>query len=85
MDRGHGSRRSDSGRTQAWHAGKSHVSRSDRVAHHIEMPGVANYVTVGGYIPPSNGVAGLEAELGQWNDEIKTEVRAQSPGEWAKA
>ena len=53
-----------------------HVSRSYRVAHHIEMPGVANYVTVGGYIPPSNGVAGLEAELGQWNDGIKTEVRA---------
>jgi hypothetical protein len=52
----------------------------------IEMLGVANYVTVvGGYIPPSNGVAGLEAEFGQWNDGIKTEVRAQSPGEWAKA
>ena len=67
------------------HAGKSHVSRSYRVAHHIEMPGVANYVTVGEYIPPSNGVAGLEAEPGQWNDGIKTEVRAQSPGEWAKA
>jgi hypothetical protein len=55
---------------QAWHAGKSHVSRSYRVAHHIEMPGVANYVTVGEHIPPSNGVAGLEAELGQWNDGI---------------
>jgi hypothetical protein len=52
----------------------------------IEMLGVANYLTVvGGYIPPSNGVAGLEAELGQWNDGIKTEVRAQSPREWAKA
>ena len=67
-----------------WHAGKSHVSRSYRVAHHIEMLGVADYVTVA-YIPPSNSVAGLEAELGQWNDGIKTEVRAQSPREWAKA
>jgi hypothetical protein len=63
----------------------SDVSRSYRVAHHIEMLGVANYVTMGGYIPPSNSVAGLEAELGQWNDGIKTEVRAQSPREWAKA
>src|SRR3984893_5303403 len=37
------------------------------------------------YITLSDGVAGLEAELGQWNDGIKTEVRAQSPGEWAQA
>ena len=64
----------------AWHVGRSY-----RVAHHIEMPAVADYVTMGEYIPPSDGVAGLEAELGQWNDGIKTEVRAQSPGEWAKA
>ena len=73
------------GRTQAWHAGMSHVGRSYRVAHHIEMPAVADYVTMGEYIPPSDGVAGLEAELGQWNDGIKTEVRAQSPGQWAEA
>ena len=46
---------------------------------------VANYVTLGEYIPLSNGVAGLEAEFGQWNDGIKTEVRAQSPGERAQA
>jgi hypothetical protein len=51
----------------------------------IEMLTVADYVTLGACIPLSNGVAGLEAELGQWNDGIKTEVRAQSPGEWAKA
>src|ERR1700722_1495853 len=61
------------------------MSRLQGVVHHIEMPGVADYVTVGDYIPPSNGVAGLEAELGQWNDGIKTEVRAQSPRERAKA
>ena len=46
---------------------------------------VANYVTLGEYFPLSNGVAGLEAEYGQWNDGIKTKVRAQSPREWAKA
>jgi hypothetical protein len=63
----------------------SQLSRSYRVPRHIEVLGPANYVTVGAYIPPSNGVAGLEAEIGQWNDGIKTEVRAQSPGEWAKA
>jgi hypothetical protein len=51
----------------------------------IEMLTVADYVTLGAYVPLSNGVAGSEAELGQWNDGIKTEVRAQSPGEWAKA
>ena len=65
--------------------GTPQVSCSYRAARHIEMLTVANYVTLGECIPLSNGVAGLEAEFGQWNDGIKTEVRAQSPREWAKA